>query len=83
MLKGGGDSVGFVSLVFEFFAEVGVFVGEDPAFDAGYGGELQDGEGAGGVGRLAGERRCMAAWIAFRSSSRSVLMDPPGDRGRR
>jgi hypothetical protein len=27
-----------------------MFVGEDPAFDPGFGGQLQDGQGAGGPG---------------------------------
>jgi hypothetical protein len=47
-LIGGGDAVDSGPLAFELGVEVGVFVGEYPAFDAGFGGELQDGEGAGG-----------------------------------
>jgi hypothetical protein len=39
---GGGDADDSGPLAFELGFEVGVFVGEYPAFDVGFGGELQD-----------------------------------------
>lgn len=62
------DSVGLFALFFEFLAEVGVFVGEDPAFDAGFGGELEDGEGAGELVGWPASSRCMASRMASRSA---------------